>query len=98
MKGKSFKEKAELFQKEVIKKQLDIYNLTWDEFRELQKTNPNWENEYVLTDEQYKELEKYSIDLMRKIFKWNKRVCQLEWSWFSLNNTLPVEYENINSN
>ena len=68
--------------------------MTWDEFKEIQKTNPNWEKEYMLTEKEYQDLEDLAYSLLKRLFKWNKLTCQKEWAWFSLNNTLSVKYDN----
>jgi len=90
----SYHEKIQFFQDEIVKKQLSKFNLTWDEFKEIQKTNPNWEKEYMLTEKEYQDLEDLAYSLLKRLFKWNKSNCQREWSWFSLNNTLSVKYDN----
>jgi hypothetical protein len=86
-------EKIFWFQSIIINKQLEYFNLNWDEFKIIQESNKNWENEYKLTKEQYNEIETFALILLNKLFKWNKLVCKKEWGWFSLNNTLPVDFQ-----
>lgn len=88
----SKKEKVVWFQSVIINEQLKYFNLNWDEFKKIQESNKNWEKEYRLTKEQYNEIETFALLLLNKLFKWNKTVCQKEWSWFSLNNTLMADF------
>lgn len=93
----SFHDKCNWFQEIIINKQLEKYNLTWEQFKENQKENPNYnidfDKEKFLTKEEYDELADFGISLLQKLFRWNKKMSQKEWSWFSLNNTLRVKWE-----
>jgi hypothetical protein len=96
-KGLSRDYKMKLFQEIITQRQLDLFGLNLKEFRLIQSTNANWEKEYVLTHKQYKDLTNFAIKLLKRLFRWNKKICSREWSWFALNNTLSVREFIINT-
>lgn len=43
-----------------------------------------WYFNWTLTTEQYEEFKKYSIPLLKKVFKFNTRKAQQTFDWFNL--------------
>lgn len=77
----------------IVKKQLDLFGLSRSDFVRIKEADPNWSQNYVLTEQQYDDLKKFAMKLLKKLFRWNQKICYKEWSWYALNNTLSIKYE-----
>jgi hypothetical protein len=85
--------KSEFFQSIMVQRQLDLFGLTWEQVKELEKGDPEWfKKGYLLTEKQYDDLKKVGITLIGKLFKVPRQMCEKEWSWWALNNTLSVNF------
>ncbi len=45
-------------------------------------SNDKWHSEWKLTSEQYQEFVKYSIPLIKKVFRCNRKKAQTTFDWF----------------
>jgi len=53
--------------------------------------NPDWFHEWTMTTEQYEEFKKYSIPLLKKVFKFNTNKAKETFDWFNLQYGLRIK-------
>lgn len=74
----------------LVEYQLNIVGKT---IAEAYKTE-EWYHKWTMTDEQFKEFKNYSIPLLKKIFRCNKRKAESIFSWFILQFGLRIDNNN----
>lgn len=52
--------------------------------------NPNWINEWSISEEDYSKVKEYAIPLIKKIFKCNNEMARRTWAWFDLMSGLKI--------
>ena len=53
--------------------------------------NPEWFNDFTMTNEQHEEFKKYAIPLLKKIFKYNTNKAKNTFEWFNLSFGLRIK-------
>ena len=77
------KQKQEQFVVDVINKMFEIagYQVTYDDVKD---RKDDWYTQWTMTMEQNKEWKKWGEDYLKKVFRWNKNLCQREMEMVSL--------------
>ena len=70
----------------LIEHQLNMIGKTISEIRD----DELWYVNNTFTDEQYEEFRKYSIPLLKKTFKFNKKKAEQTFDWFNLQFGLKI--------
>ena len=60
--------------------------------------NENWFHEWTMTEEQHEQFKAYSIPLIKKVFKCNKRKAEGVFGWFDLSFGLRIDNEKTDDN
>lgn len=53
--------------------------------------NPDWYHEWTMTTEQHEMFRKYSIPLLKKVFKFNTNKAKSTFEWFNLQYGLKIQ-------
>jgi hypothetical protein len=53
--------------------------------------NPNWKQEWSISKEQYEEFKRYSIPLLKKVFKFNKSKAENTFNFFWLHYGIRIQ-------
>ena len=78
-------DKYENFIKELISKQLEKHGVDFDYVLKNQTIDGKlWCTHFTCTPEEADQLKEWAISEMRKRFKWSKRLCESQYSWFYL--------------
>lgn len=70
----------------LMEKQLSIIGKTMQEAIE----DPLWKQKWFMNESQFTEFERYSIPLLKKVFKCNKTKAKSTFDWFRLQFGIPV--------
>lgn len=71
----------------LMEKQLSIIGKTIPEALE----DSGWRQKWLMTEAQFTEFEKYSIPLLKKVFKCNRSKAQSTFDWFRLQFGISVQ-------
>ena len=74
------KQKREEVFIELVNKQLEPFNVTYDDV----KSDVNWYMKYQVTKEEEDEFINYGVNLIREKFKTSKKAAEKDMSWFIL--------------
>jgi len=64
----------------LVRKQLALIGKTFEEAEQ----NPNWYKEWEMEEEKFKQFEKESIEVLKKVFKCNTNKARKTFDWFNL--------------
>jgi hypothetical protein len=81
--------KRENIAQHLVEYQLSIINKTVKDAL----NNQNWRSEFSFTQEEYNVFKHYSISLIKKVFRCNRKKAESTFEWFYLTFGIRVNYE-----
>ena len=77
------KQKQEQFVVDVINKMFEIagHQVTYDDVKD---RKDDWYAQWTMTMEQNEQWKKWGMDYMKRVFRWNKTLCEKEMGMVSL--------------